>query len=170
MEIIRALLAGSGISFNIMIPDDKGDPILYYILHTPGACFYNGKLGVFYTLLENGSNPYGNDRLGENALYILASIPDEEETNLFRVLVSTKGSSSWLNSQNYYGDILLMVAVFSYNQNAVRVLLEAGTDPDFRGELGITALDYAAWQEDSNIIRLLLNFGAQLDEEDIMLE
>ncbi|KAK7739117.1 hypothetical protein SLS53_005753 [Cytospora paraplurivora] len=164
-DMVGALLASPDINFNIDIPNDGGDPILHYVLRTPGSRFEGGKTSVVRLLLEHGADPFKHDRFGETALHILASSTEEEDVCLLRELVSGSGLPPPLDHQSQYGDTALIVAVISRNIAAARVLLESGANPNVTGEHNSTAAQYAERQGCLDMMCLLVAFGAELDDD-----
>jgi ankyrin repeat protein len=61
---------------------------------------------------------------------------------------------------------LLPDFVSRHRTAAVRVLLSAGSPVNARGELGATALHWACWKGYADLVKLLLDHGASLTEED----
>lgn len=61
------------------------------------------------------------------------------------------------------GDYPINVAVHRKAQDEVVALLEAGADPNARGELGYTPLHSAVINASTNIVELLLGAGARID-------
>ncbi|KUI64510.1 Palmitoyltransferase akr1 [Cytospora mali] len=160
VDMVGALLASPDINFNIDIPNDGGDPILHYVLRTPGSRFEGGKTSVVRLLLAHGADPFKHDRFGETALHILAGNTEEEIE-----LVSGNVLPPPLDDQNHYGDTALIVAVISRNLAAARVLLEAGANPNLKGEQNSTAAQYAERQGCLDMMCLLVGFGAELDDD-----
>lgn len=161
-DMVRILL---GSNCNQIIPVNDHF-ILHYVLRTPSARFPGGKADIVSALLEYGTNPFGQDRLGENALHILAGIPEDVELDLLRVLLAVDGPRPWLEARNHYGDTALVTAVLSQNHSAARMLLEVGADPNAQGEFGSTAAECASRRHDADMVVLLAEFGAELVDED----
>ena len=67
---------------------------------------------------------------------------------------------TYVNSE---GDSLLHIAVLRGDERTVRLLLEAGVDPNILGDLGSTPLHYVDWNSGTKIVRLLLDHGANKD-------
>lgn len=67
------------------------------------------------------------------------------------------------NIRNDKGDSLLMLAAYNGQPEAVRVILEAGGDPELANDRGQTPLAGAAFKGETGIVRLLLDHGAEVD-------
>lgn len=68
-----------------------------------------------------------------------------------------------VNLANEKGDTLLMLASYHGHEDATRVLLEHGADPERTNDRGQTPLAGAAFKGDLTIARLLLDHGARVD-------
>jgi uncharacterized protein len=71
-----------------------------------------------------------------------------------------------LNAMAPVGLNLLMFEIVSGNEVAVRTLLEAGADPNFKPKQGPTPMTVAAANEDSRWLKLLLDNGGDPNLED----
>ncbi|URD37608.1 ankyrin repeat domain-containing protein [Methylobacterium tardum] len=67
------------------------------------------------------------------------------------------------NLRNDKGDSLLMLAAYNGQEEATRVILEAGGDPELANDRGQTPLAGAAFKNDLAVARLLLQHGAAVD-------
>jgi len=67
------------------------------------------------------------------------------------------------NLRNDKGDSLLMLAAYNGQPETVRVILEAGGDPELANDRGQTPLAGAAFKGEIEIARMLLDHGAQVD-------
>ena len=75
-------------------------------------------------------------------------------TEVARLLVD-KGANTTL------GDIQpIVVAAKHFNTDIVRLLLERGTDPNLWDVTGYTAMEWAKYNQDLNLINLLLTYNA----------
>ncbi|WP_082468054.1 MULTISPECIES: ankyrin repeat domain-containing protein [unclassified Sphingomonas] len=63
------------------------------------------------------------------------------------------------------GDGVLHIAAYRGDIEAVALLLDAGIDPNIKGEMGYTALHYTGWQKHWKISKILIARGASLDAE-----
>lgn len=61
------------------------------------------------------------------------------------------------------GDSLLHIAAYRGNIDAVALLLDAGVDPNIKGEMGYTALHYAGERKHWTISKVLVARGASID-------
>ncbi len=69
------------------------------------------------------------------------------------------------NLRNDKGDSLLMLAAYNGQAATVRVILEAGGDPELANDRGQTPLAGACFKGDLEIARLLIAHGAKVDGE-----
>lgn len=163
VDMIRTLL---GSSCTLNVPDD-GHSILHYVLRTPSTRtrFPGGKAGVVHALMENGADPFEQDRLGETALHILAGMLEDIEMDLLRALLLGGDPRPWIECRNHYGDTALITAVICQNYEAARMLLQAGADPNAKGDFGGTAVQCATHRGDTEMIDLLVEFGAQVEND-----
>ena len=64
------------------------------------------------------------------------------------------------------GDSLLHVAAWRRDLESARILLDAGLDPNTRGDMAQTPLHVAVSQGDPAMFALLVSFGANTEAED----
>ncbi len=69
-------------------------------------------------------------------------------------------SESDMNILGDKGETILMMAVYSSNQEMVKRIIEKGMDVNAIGDSGISPLVMAIRQKNENMIRLLLDYGA----------
>lgn len=75
-------------------------------------------------------------------------------TEVARLMVE-KGANTTL------GDIQpIVVAAKHFNTDIVRLLLEHGTDPNLWDVTGYTAMEWAKYNQDLNLMNLLLSYNA----------
>lgn len=67
------------------------------------------------------------------------------------------------NLRNDKGDSLLMLAAYNGQTEAVRVILDAGGDPELPNDRGQTPLAGAAFKGDLAVATLLIDHGAAVD-------
>ena len=65
--------------------------------------------------------------------------------------------------RNQNGDSLLMLASYNAHNDAARLLLARGADPNFVNDQGHTPLAGAAFKGDAGMIHLLVDHGAEID-------
>jgi hypothetical protein len=167
MDMLQAIVASRGVTLNEVVPDAHGDCLLHYILRTPSSRFSMDKTSIVKVLLDHGADPFSRDRHGDTSLHILAGMNSEDHALLLLFLGS--GGHSQLNRRNRYNDTPLIVAVLYDHHRAARALLEHGADPHARGERGMSAMEFALQSGNSEMVDLLLVFGASLDGDSAML-
>jgi ankyrin repeat protein len=77
-----------------------------------------------------------------------------------RLLVERGADLEALSTASFAQVRPLGTAAFAQDRESARVLLEAGADPNGRGEGGFTPLHSAAQNGDADFVRLLLEHGA----------
>lgn len=82
----------------------------------------------------------------------------ENSMKVFKVLLNAPGTDVDQSIRN--GDTALMIAAYTANREAVRLLLEKGAQVN---RSGWTALHYAAAAGDNDIVQMLLDKDADLD-------
>ena len=70
-------------------------------------------------------------------------------------------------TRGFQGETPLKIAVVRQDAQLVRDVLEAGADPNAKGEDDYTPLHHAAGRESIEIVRLLLEHGASTNVADI---
>lgn len=107
-------------------------------------------------MLKQGMDPnLSEPTRGETALMHAVRENSQEAVKL---LIEAKGINLDLRAKN--GDTALMVAAFKKNKSAAAALLAKGARAN---QDGWTALHYAAWVGDVDIIDMLLKKSAQVD-------
>ena len=135
----------------------------------PAYRFGIKKAKMLKLLFDKGVDPFRQNRLGENMLYILAAMPVDKEIKLLKALFDQSGPMLYLNQQNMYGDTTFVIAVTSYNIDAARLILEVGANPNIKGEYRNTAYQYIYQQGINEMLKLLYRFGADtLDCMDLL--
>ncbi|ABR90500.1 Uncharacterized conserved protein [Janthinobacterium sp. Marseille] len=108
------------------------------------------------TLLKRGFDPNTIEGVRGDSGLILAM--REGSMKVFPVLLNARGID--LEQQARNGDTALMIAAFKANMPAVQALLAKGAAVN---KSGWTALHYAAASGDSEIVKILVKQGAELD-------
>lgn len=72
-DMLRALSSNPGIDLNPAIPGQLGDTILHFVLRSPPSRFVDDKTDIVAMLLLRGADAWRCDRLGNNALHIVAN-------------------------------------------------------------------------------------------------
>ncbi len=117
----------------------------------------NGNLEIIRLLLEHGANVNAKNKSKLTPLWMMMDedVDDETALKIFQELIA-KGAD--VNVPNEDKETLLMMACSDENFEAVKILLEAGANPNLKDEKGKTALD----KTDSNEIKQLLKqYGAK---------
>lgn len=114
----------------------KPHPLIHAICETPA-----GK-PFLQSLLEVGADINSRSRNQETPLMKAVSLPQNEE--VIRCLLEHGAD---VNAQDMEGETALMRAVFHERKNHIRLLLEAGADPDIQTNAGRAAKDYTSLQE-----------------------
>ncbi|WP_248290383.1 MULTISPECIES: ankyrin repeat domain-containing protein [unclassified Novosphingobium] len=95
--------------------------------------------------------------------------PDQRAFLLDRlrdVFLLDEAPDNLLNYRLADDDSLLHAAAWRRDIESARILLEAGLDPNVRGDMGQTPLHVAVSQNDPAMFALILSFGGQTDIED----
>ena len=125
-------------------------------------------MNVAEVLLARGADPRVKDPMGYTPLHNTADPPGKGRPpiatqtgrNAVAVLLLRHGAD--VNAQTDHGDTALHGAVMANNPDLVKVLLEAGADPNLRQAQSYTPLHFAgfAGPDRSESARLLLRHGA----------
>lgn len=127
-----------------------------------------GHVKVVEVLLARGANARAKDPAGYTPLHDTADGPGkgpppvstQAGRNAIAVLLLRHGAE--VNAQIDHGDTPLHKAVVTNNIDLVKLLLEAGADPNLRQAQSMTPLHFAAFAgpDRSAIVELLLRHGA----------
>jgi len=99
----------------------------------------------------------------EAAKDVFKAVQDEDLNNLRFFL--TDGADA--DMRNEHGQTLLHKAILEGKIKAARFLLEAGADPDLHGgQAGYSALHWAAYKQNAEMARLVLEYTSQLERTD----
>jgi ankyrin repeat protein len=171
---------------NLNAPDDKGKTVLMWASEKQDAAVVreflraganlhakdrHGRTALMYgagrglpeileALLQEGADTKDSDRDGETPLTYAAGMGDVWFSDCFLA-----GGSSGICSRDYWptieGDSNPKVEV-------IRMLLEAGSEPNATDSEGATALMYAAesFKAGTDTLRVLVDGGANLNEQD----
>lgn len=118
----------------------------------------NGNVKAAETLIERGASPDGGNRYGRTAVYRAVMLDDSDMLRLFLENGADPNSAEDMT--------LLGVACKNQCNENVSLLLSAGADPDYRTDLFVPALHYAAsYDKDFNadLVEMLVEAGAVPD-------
>lgn len=87
-------------------------------------------------------------------------------SNDFNLIESLLTKNIDANSHTAEGDTPLMAAIRGQYEESVRVLLENGASPNFPDDSGWYPLHFAVQSKNMKIIKLLINYGAKIDQQD----
>lgn len=157
-----------GIDANRAVPREAGDSVFQLLLHTRAIRFQTDKEEIIKGLVRNGADPLAQDRLGDNALHVLAGSAEPTDRRLLAFLLAGGTPQlnviksmciEGLNEQNNFGHTPLIVAVL-YNQHfAAQLFLKQGADQRIRGERNMTALEFAVERDREDMIELLCKYN-----------
>lgn len=145
IQTLAALLAQD---VDINTRNDKGETALRI------ACM-NNDLPIARFLLDKGADVNMADAEGKSPLSRAAG---EGFNALLKLLLAAPGID--VDAQKLDGDTALRLAVFYNHLESVRLLLDAGANPNIQNGEGNTPLTRAAAQGYTEIARLLLEHGA----------
>ena len=134
-----------------------------------GGCIYIWTLGqnksVHSVAREFGHEAVLNLLMERSSLPIQLAVAGEagDESAVKSLLASHPGLVQELTGEDHR---LVVHAAQQNNTKAVQVMLEAGWPVDARGQHGGTALHWAAWHGNANLVRLLMHHRASLELKD----
>jgi uncharacterized protein len=109
------------------------------------------------------SDPTPRPTLDDDTLAFAARVFQYARMGHAEELAALFGQGLPANLRNDKGDSLLMLAAYNGQEDAARVILEAGGDPELANDRGQTPLAGAAFKNDLAIARLLIQHGAAVD-------
>ena len=115
----------------------------------------NNNIKAAENLIKRGAAPDGSNRYGRTAIYRAVMLDDSEMVKLFLESGSDPNTAEDMT--------LLAVACKNQCNENVSLLLSAGADPDYRTDLFVPALHYAASYDDdfnAELVDMLLGAGA----------
>ena len=124
-----------------------------------------GYMECLKLLAAAGADINTTDNCGNTALHISIQRTDFECMSLLMELGADINANANNSRCGRYEWSPLHCAMFNNNTEAVRILLDAGADPNFRDNMGHTALMIAACSGntcDVEITKLLVKYGADL--------
>jgi len=113
-------------------------------------------VGVVKLLLDKGADVNAQDSAGETALWYAAS---KGHTDIVRLLLD-RGAG--VNVKNYLHRTALVLAV---NADIAKLLLDKGADLNATDSYGRTPLSYAGIYRRDDVVKTLLDHGANLESE-----
>lgn len=111
---------------------------------------WDGDIPAIEQLLKEGVDINASNRFGRTALH--ESTLDKLSVDVLKFLIE-RGAN--LEAITVYGFTVLHSAALGNNINAVRVLIEAGVDPEVRDLYGDRALDLAKMWDFKEVIKFL---------------
>lgn len=144
-EAVRKLVK-SGI--DLKTRDERGNTALH-------VAVAGGNLEIVRLLLENGAKVNAKNKEKLTPIWMFEDGEDETLVKIFRLLIAKGADVNVLNEDKAS---LLMMACFDDNLEAVKILLEAGANPNLKDEDGETALQKTDSEE---IKQLLKQYGAR---------
>lgn len=160
-EDIAQLWLYSGVDINAR--DSEGNTALIISI-----AFQNHEISRL--LLRHNADVNAKNKDGRTALIeYLLQVQNKHGKVDFEFLKLLINAGADVNEGNYYDSKALILAFTTTDQCALQLLLDAGADPNARGEDGQTCLHYAALRDYSNIcksIELLLKAGADMEVRD----
>lgn len=110
-------------------------------------------------LISHGANPFTPSAHGKCSFKIALERGDKD---IIRLLMELNPTQTVSPGEAYHQLSMLSLAVDCNNPDAVRLLLENGSDPSGREQDGSTPLIRAAFPDRLNILELLLQHGADV--------
>lgn len=149
-QILAAIKAGAHVDAR----DKQGRTALHYAAAQGNALVVKG-------LLEAGADPNAKGERGQAPLHMASKKPSPD---VLRLLATTPGVQ--VNDPDRQGWTPLLGAVHAGNTAAVRILLEAGADPNQTSLFQRSGLHWAVAQGNTEIVQLLLAAGANPNQAD----
>ena len=149
-KIRKLLKAGA----NVNTKDKNGETALM-------DASWDNKKNIVKLLLKAGADPNIKDKDNWTAL-IYAS--DRGNTEIVKLLLKAGANPNIQISKD--GNTPLMLASRDNMKNIVALLIAAGANPNIKNKNGDNALSPATWKGHTEIVRLLLDGGADMDKQD----
>lgn len=137
---------------------DQRDKNGWSALHA--AC-HAGELPMIQLLLDRGANPNATDNKGWSAYHYLTF--EQAEPELFEVIRGAGADPDIQSTAD--GNTALMLAVDRTDTRRVQILLANGANPALARHDGLTALHMVAVKQNAEIVRLLLEAGAPVNQK-----
>lgn len=130
---------------------------------------YYERVDLVFLLLKLGANPniksnindYGRLHHAITPLFFMSIKEPNEIRTIIADLLIRFGKADPNIQQDYTGLTPLMKTVFYNNIEMAKLLLEHGANPNIKDKYGNTALKYAKEKDNTDIINLLLEYGAK---------
>lgn len=127
------------------------------------AAVYVGRETVVRYLLSQGVPADSKNKHGDTALFLVVEMGGDNRLSIVARLLAAGANP---NSRNFSGVTPLIAAVYSRKREVAALLLKKGADPNAATEVTRnTALTGAADGGDLTLIRLLLEYGADLSHQ-----
>lgn len=125
------------------------------------AACHAGELPMIRLLLDRGANANATDNKGWSAYHYLTF--EQAEPELFQVIRSAGADPDIQSTAE--GNTALMLAVDRSDTRRVQILLANGANPGIARHDGLTALHMVAVKQNAEIVRLLLEAGAPVNQK-----
>ncbi len=149
--LLLVSIAISLVFFSTVDLNDFGDPLL--------NASRDGDTSAISKLLAHGTSPNATDGYGNTPLSIAAHFG---QTDAIDLLLKNGAAIDGIDGKM----TPLQCAVYSKRPEAAAFLLQQDANPNLADEYGATPLTVAAANGDTNLVKLLLDAGASIEQAD----